>query len=143
MKSRFVFLAPVLLLLAGCVTYSTVYDGNPVDPELVARIQVGVTTKAEVMQLLGSPHQVQVTDVSGLAESLIASAPGDGLTVKLDASLMDQIYIYERMKTVRFGFFAGLYNDYRSDTRSDRLCIVFDKDGKVLAVGWTQQAEQI
>ena len=124
----------------GCITYATEYDGNPVTWDMAEFPKVGRTTKAEVLQELGSPREVKAFDVSQIAESMITRAPSDALTIKLDPSLRDEVYIYERAATTRFGLFLGFFNYYKSDRRVDRLTVVFDRKDKVLAVGYTPGA---
>lgn len=46
------------LLILGCAARSTVV-GRKIDPQRVAKIQKGVTTRQEVVNLLGSPDQLQ------------------------------------------------------------------------------------
>lgn len=140
MRSILVLLVLALALLpaTGCVTVSKVYDGNPVTPEMAAFPKPGITTKAQVLQELGSPHHVLVADVATMTESLLTRASSDTLTVNLDPSLLDEIYVYERVRTQRFAFMTVVYNNYHSDTRSDRLTIIFDSEDKVLGVGYTQ-----
>lgn len=57
LKSRTFKLLPLLLTcLAGCATIDK--RGHDVPPEQLAKIEVGVTTKEQVAELLGTPSSV-------------------------------------------------------------------------------------
>jgi hypothetical protein len=125
---------------SGCISYATTYEGNPVTWEMAEFAKVGTTTKAEVLKELGAPRQIEAFDVTSIAESIITRAPSESLTVHLDPSMRDEVYIYERAATTRFGLILGFFNYYTSDTLVDRLTVVFDRKDKVLAVGYTPGA---
>ncbi len=125
---------------SGCISYATTYEGNPVTQEMAEFAKVGTTTKAQVLQELGAPRTIEAFDVTSIAESIITRAPSEALTVKLDPSMRDEVYIYERAATTRFGLILGFFNYYTSDTLVDRLTLVFDRKDKVLAVGYTPGA---
>lgn len=124
----------------GCISYATTYEGNPVTADMADFPQVGKTTKAEVLQELGAPRQIEAFDVTSIAESIITRAPSESLTVQLDPAMRDEVYIYERAATTRFGLILGFFNYYTSDTKVDRLTVVFDRKDKVIAVGYTEGA---
>jgi len=125
---------------AGCISYATTYEGNPVTQAMADFPQVGKTTKADVLQRLGAPRQIEAFDVTSIAESIITRAPSEALTVNLDPSMRDEVYIYERAATTRFGLILFFYNYYTSDTVVDRLTVVFDNKDTVIAVGYTPGA---
>ena len=129
------------LLLSGCVAISKNFEGHPVSAPTADFPKLGVTTKAEVMQRLGAPHQIRQTEFDGIMEGLLQRSAAEAVTVHLDSALVDEVFIYERAGTRRLGVFLGLYNYYRSDSRADRLAIVFDHQAKVIAVGYTQGLE--
>jgi hypothetical protein len=133
-------IASVLLLAlsgAGCISIGRSYEGNPITPEIVSRIVKGQTTRAQVLELLGAPTLTQTADITNLAEQALARYSGEELTLQLDPSLFNDVYIYEQKQTNYFIVALILFNYYSSDLRSDRLAIFFDKDGKVLGVGWS------
>jgi len=139
-------LAPAMLLLpliSGCVAVGHSYEGNPISRDVLDRIEVGRTTRAEVLELLGAPLAVERVDVTGLTERLLARIDGDELALKLDPALFDELYIYRRTQTYRFGVFLGVYTRITSDQRSDRLTILFDPEGVVLGVGWTPGTDDL
>lgn len=121
----------------GCVAIGTQVEGNPITAETVKKIVVGTTKRAEVLELFGSPLKIDRTDITGLAERALARFQGEELTLKVDPSLFNDVYIYERREIDRFVLFLGVFNYVGSDERADRLSIFFDKNGVVLGVGWT------
>ncbi|MBS0272226.1 MAG: outer membrane protein assembly factor BamE [Proteobacteria bacterium] len=58
LKSRTFKIAPLLLItcLVGCATIDN--RGHDVQPEQLAKIKVGVTTKEQIAELLGTPSSV-------------------------------------------------------------------------------------
>ncbi len=125
---------------SGCVSWATSYDGIPITEEMAAFPKVGETTKQQVLEKLGSPRSIRIATLGGLADSLITRSRADRLTVNLDRAMRSEVFTYERTRTTRLAVILLLYNDYTSDQRTDRLTIVFDKDDKVFAVGWTPGA---
>lgn len=133
----------ILLVAAaapGCFTYATDYDGNPVSADMAAFPIVGKTTKREVLEKLGSPASIRISNGAGLAEAFFTRARADKLTVNLDRSMRDEVFTYERAVTTRKALVLVFFNYYTSDRKIDRLTIVFDKDDKVSAVGYTPGA---
>jgi len=135
------FAALVAVVLGGCVGLSTTYEGNPIAPEDLERIEVGATTRAEVLELLGSPLVIDRTDITGLAERVLARYQGEALTLQIDPSLFNDVYIYERREIDRWALILGFVNFFESDERTDRLSVFFDQEGTVMGVGWTPGRE--
>jgi hypothetical protein len=131
-------LLSAVVLSSGCVAVSKEYTGNPISEDKIAQIEVGKTTRAEVLELFGSPLRIDRTDITALAERALTRYSGEELTLKIDPSLFDDVYIWERVEISRHGIILGLgFNYVTSDERSDRLSVFFDKNGLVLGVGWT------
>lgn len=130
-------LLPLLLLGSGCISYGVTFEGNPIPRDLLSRIEKGKTTRAQVLELLGAPVQVETADITALAESALAYYEGEKLTLQIDPALFNDVYIYERRQSKHFIMAFILFNYYSSDERSDRLAVFFDKNGKVQGVGWT------
>ncbi len=57
---RLIIFISLLALIAGCTATQT--NGVKLDPNAVARIQKGVTTRAEVESLLGQPMTMAMAD---------------------------------------------------------------------------------
>ena len=140
--SRPLTLAAALTLLAslstGCVNVARTYNGNPIDATRVKDIQVGTTTKAEITEWFGAPFRIDQADVTATAQSELSQFVGDQLTVVLDPALYNDVYLYQREYVKRFALILFIpFNYYSSDTRYDRLAVVFDEEDIVAAVGWS------
>lgn len=127
----------------GCIGISTQYEGNPITKESIAKIEVGVTSRAQVLETLGSPLVIDRTDITGLAERVLSRFQGEELSLKIDPSLFNDVYIYERREVDRWLIFLGFFTFVTSDERSDRLSVFFDKKGLVLGMGWTEGTEDL
>ncbi|MHC5038808.1 MAG: hypothetical protein ACYTHM_15980 [Planctomycetota bacterium] len=131
------------LLCNSCISIGRTYEGNPISEEVLSKIVKGKTTRAEVLELLGAPVEVETADITSLAEQALARYEGEQLTLKIDPALFNDVYIYERKQTNHMIIALILFNYYTSDKRSDRLAIFFDKDGKVQGVGWSPGREDL
>ena len=131
-------LALLGLLSTGCVNVGREYIGNPIDATLVGKIVVGESTKAEITEWFGAPFRIEQADVTATAQAELSRFVGDQLTIVLDPALYNDVYLYQR----EYGKFFALiliipFNYYSSDTRYDRLAVVFDEHDVVAAVGWS------
>jgi hypothetical protein len=125
------------LLAAGCLSFGTTQEGNPISESDIQKLIKGKTTKAEVLEILGAPFKIETTEITKLAEQAVARYAGEELTLKIDPALFNDVYIYERKEVNYFFFSLILFSYYASDERHDRLAVFFDKDGKVLGIGWS------
>jgi outer membrane protein assembly factor BamE (lipoprotein component of BamABCDE complex) len=48
-------------LLVGCVPTVQSTLGHPISPEAIASIQIGKTTKTEILSMFGNPHSISPT----------------------------------------------------------------------------------
>ena len=80
MKPRFLLLLLAGLVLSGCVQFSN-QRGIDVawQDEVVARLQKGSSTRADVLTLLGPPSQVIALKDETVLYYLFEDAEGDGL----------------------------------------------------------------
>src|SRR5215510_11616463 len=104
-----VALAAALAVLNGCYV-SKKKDDRPWPPEIVARIVVGKTTKAEVLQLLGPPKQI----------------------VRL---LESEAYMYVASVEKNSGLVLVVLNLSRSDRQYDAVTVIINRQDVVTAVG--------
>jgi len=51
----------MLLVLAGCMTLNTGIGGKEIDPQLISKIELNKTTKADILQQFGNPHSISTT----------------------------------------------------------------------------------
>lgn len=109
-------LAPLLLLATGCY-FAKTKEHRPWDAELVAKIEPGKTTKAQVLQLLGPPKQI----------------------VRL---LDSEAYMYSHAVNKETGTYLLIINLSRSDTQFDAITVIINRQDLVTAVGHRFDAEQ-
>ena len=102
-------LAVALAVLNGCYV-SKKKDDRPLRGEVVAAIQVGKTTKAEVLQLLGPPKQI----------------------IRL---LESEAYMYVASVEKNSGLVLLVLTMSRSDRQYDAVTVIINRQDVVTAVG--------
>jgi len=102
-------LSAALVVLNGCY-FSKKKDDRPWPPEVVAKIEVGKTTKAEVLKLLGPPKQV----------------------IRL---LESEAYMYVASVEKNSGLVMVVLNLSRSDRQYDAVTVIINRQDVVTAVG--------
>lgn len=102
-------LALSALLLSGCYL-SKAIDDSSWDPELLKKIEVGKTTKSDLLQHLGPPKQI----------------------VRL---LDSEAYMYTHSVEKETGAFMFVVNTQRNDKQFDAITVIVDRQGVVSAVG--------
>lgn len=132
------------LLSSGCILGRT-RDEVPIDPERVARIVPGKTTKREVVELLGAP--TYVNDRIGLR--LVGKPAGlDGdnvgpLVDELVRSPLDHSYTYEYSDTKSASLYLLVISFTNQETRRDRVVVFFDDQGVVSHLGSSFNARDV
>jgi outer membrane protein assembly factor BamE (lipoprotein component of BamABCDE complex) len=101
--------AVALVLLGGCY-FGKKVDDRPWNAEMVARIEVGKTTKAQVLQLLGPPKEI----------------------IRL---LESEAYMYTHSIEKNTGAFLLLVNLSRNDRQYDSISVIINRQDVVTAVG--------
>ena len=104
------------VLLSGCF-FRKAIDDRPWNEESVAKIEVGKSTKADVLRLLGPPKQI----------------------VRL---LESEAYMYTHTVEKHTGTFLVVVNLYRTDRQYDSVCVVIDRKDVVTAVGSRFKADK-
>lgn len=105
----FVILVAAMGVLNGCYV-SKKKDDRPWRAEVAAGIQVGKTTKAEVLQLLGPPKQI----------------------IRL---LESEAYMYVASVEKNSGLVLLVLNLSRSDRQYDAVTVIINRQDVVTAVG--------
>jgi len=105
-----------LVLLSGCYV-SKKKDDRTWLPEVVARIEVGKTTKAEVLTLLGPPKQI----------------------IRL---LESEAYMYVASVEKNSGLVLLVLNLSRSDRQYDAVTVIINRQDVVTAVGSRFSADE-
>lgn len=138
-------LGPLLLALfaTGCVALGRQYEHAQLQTDKLAQVQIGVTTKAEILSRFGAPTVIQRRDIEGLLSTLAVRYQGHDLTVKLDPALFDDVYIYEYRRVNRTIVFLVVFSWLKSVDKSDRLIFFFDPEGKVAGFGLTEGTKEL
>lgn len=102
-------LVVLAFLLSGCYLQKT-RDDVGLTPDPLASIEVGRTTRAEALKLLGPPTRI----------------------IKL---LESESYEYEHTVEKRTGMTFIVFSTHRIDKQRDAITLIFDKQGIVQAVG--------
>ena len=101
--------------LAGCfLTRDT--TNVPLEPERIARLEPGVTTATQALELLGGPVEV----------------------VQLGRR---SAWLYEHQRTKRSGLFLFVFTALNTDTQQDRLWLFFDENDVLRHAGATLDAK--
>jgi hypothetical protein len=125
--------AVLAAITSGCLFYATgkVEEGKTIDAAKVKQIVIGMTTRGEVYELLGTPHsqfQGQVELKEGSLQGLFSHIQNRYLS-----SLDDEHYaMLYRFTTTRGKITAGTaivlgYSNQQYTIQSDELLILFDK----------------
>lgn len=123
-------LACAAWLATGCFTIE-VTAGNQVPTERVPQIEVGKTTKAEILDWFGAPEDY--TDPSGLRRML-----DDGVVLPEDVLAFPyaDVLVYETTHGRAKGLLLFLFNWFDIHVTSDRLVVFFDDQDRVLYYGF-------
>ena len=113
---RTILAAAALFALGGCY-FGKKNEDRTWDPALVARIEPGKTTKAQVLQLLGPPQQV----------------------VRL---LESEAYMYTHSIEKATNTFLVVLNLSRTDKQYDAITVIINRQDVVTAVGSRFAAEE-
>jgi len=100
----------IVVIVATCFITGCASTGQRMDPAKISQIEDGVTTRTQVIELLGNPYGTSLTD--------------DGKE-KLN-------YMFVRMRTKARSFipFVGMFF-WGADTEKETLQILIGEDGKV------------
>jgi outer membrane protein assembly factor BamE (lipoprotein component of BamABCDE complex) len=116
MRPTRLLLVPLLALVGGCY-FGKTKEERPWSAEAAAKIEVGKTTKAEVLRLLGPPKQI----------------------VRL---LESEAYMYTHTVQKETGTYLILINLRRSDTQFDSITVIINRQDVVTAVGSRFSADE-
>ena len=122
---------------SGCITggYAT---GHEVPADLVAKIELGVTTRSEVLDWFGSP--LHFTDATTLGRALDATdlTPEDVIGIPFA-----DVLVFRRTKGRLSGLILILYNTGTWKIASDTLVVYFDDDDRVLYYGYSEETRAL
>jgi len=107
-----------LLLLAPACAFARTTNNAPLDPAALRSLRPGVSTAADVVQVLGAP-----SDVVQLGKR--------------------SAYRYEFSSTKHTALFLLVLGFYNEDTRADRAWVFFDENLVLSHVGVTLDADDV
>src|SRR5262245_28172944 len=117
--------AAALWLASGCTIVRT-YSGNELPPQVDARLVAGKTTKAEVLADLGPPDRL-VRQYAGDV-CVYAYIRRNENSFELSEPVFTRLLIFSYTKT---------------QEKSDRMVVMFDRNGIVTGVGFRRGTEQL
>jgi hypothetical protein len=120
-------LAPlVALALASACTFVRTYSGNELAPGVDDRIEAGRSTKADVLRDLGPPDR------------LVRQYDGDVFVYAYIRRNVDTLELSEPVFT-----HLTIFSYTRTQEKSDRMVVLFDRNGTVTGVGFRRGTEQL
>ena len=128
----------VLAVVAqGCVSVSYV-DGTRIPTELLPRIQPGVTTKAEVLDLFGAPQGF--SDANVLRKLLDEMDVDVGDPLELPFS---DVLVFQHVRGTIRATTLVVYSWFDIRTAADTLVIFFDVEDRVTYYGFREGTRAI
>src|SRR5579862_8955068 len=120
-------MAVLTVALPGCFILRG-YRDHPLDQQKIASIQRGVTTKSEVLVLLGPPQEIDARELTMLGATLDQGLPRPGEKPPEERVVAARWfrYTYERGNGMMMLFI--LFNYVDVDLKNDSLVIFFDDD---------------
>jgi hypothetical protein len=119
------------VMLSGCVMART-YRDHPLDEQKIASIEPGVTTKAEVLERLGPPQEIDPREITAVN---LSPEPFEPLPERVVAS---RYFRYTYTRGNGQALIALLFNYLEFDEKSDSLVIFFDDQNKVQAYAFVK-----
>jgi hypothetical protein len=117
--------------LAGCAL-GTQRFGRAIDAGRIASLEVGASSKADVLRLFGPPTAYSRLPVVPVAEAaaLPAEAPGEP---------DPDVFVYEYREDRESFFTVILYTRFRREVVADRLMVFFDAQDRVRYVAFEEE----
>src|ERR1035437_1401536 len=135
-------LTGVAMLVSGCVMART-YRDHPIDEQQMATIQRGVTTKNDILGLLGPPQEIDARELTavGVPFEQILPRPGEKPPLERIVAARWFRYTYERGNGM--AMILLLFNYFDFDQKNDSLVIFFDGDNKVEDFAFRKDTERL
>lgn len=121
--------------LAGCAI-GTQRFGRPIDAERIAQIQVGVSSKADVLRDFGPPSSYSALPV---VPSEQESSAGEGPLARAERE--SRVFVYEYREDRENFFTVLLFTRFRREVLSDRLMVFFDPGDVVRYVAFSRETQ--
>jgi hypothetical protein len=123
--------------LCGCAI-STQRFGRPIDAERIASIQVGTSTKADVLREFGPPSAYSALPVVPSPQSPSATG-GEDLLARAEAE--SRMFVYEYREDRENFLTIILFTRFRREVVADRLMVFFDDGDVVRYVAFARQTQ--
>lgn len=130
--------AALILLTSSCIFYAggSVEKGNPINPDDVARIEVGKTTRSEVFKLLGAPHSIfqgraEIEEALAFGPPYIFVLSKDKRTFDtIDKSLYAMLYWYRKGSMNAFALVVFAYT--QTEIPNDDFLLFLTKETNIV-----------
>ena len=128
---RFLLASLASVLLAGCAL-GTQRFGRLIDTSRISSLEVGVSSKADVLRLFGPPTSTSRLPVVAPAEpgTLSSDAPSEP---------NPDVFVYEYREDRESFFTAILFTRFRREVLADRLMVFFDAQDRVRYVAFAKE----
>jgi hypothetical protein len=134
MSMRRVGLASLCATLTCACALGTQRFGREIDAAEIASLEVGVSTKADVLRLFGPPTTHSRLPVVPAPD---ADAPGTVAREEPDSD----VFVYEYREDRENFFTVILFTRFRREVLADRLMVFFDGADVVRYVAFAQQTD--
>ena len=124
--------------LTGCAI-STQRFGRPIDADRIASIQVGASTKADVLREFGPPSAYSALPVVPSPQNPSATG-GEDLLARAEAE--SRMFVYEYREDRENFLTIILFTRFRREVVSDRLMVFFDEADVVRYVAFARQTQE-
>jgi hypothetical protein len=118
------------LALSGCAIART-YRDHPLDEQKIGTIQRGVTTKDQILQLLGPPQEIDARELTAVGVSFEQVLPRPGEKPPTERIVAARFFRYTYERGNGMAIILLLFNYFDFDQKNDSLVIFFDGDNKV------------
>lgn len=142
-RIRWVGIVILVIVTGGCVSVSRQYEGARLPVADIEHVEVGVTTRQDILDVFGPPLILQKRDFEGLVSALGTSFQGENLTVQLDPKLLNEVFIYEYRRVNRWSLILVLFNYFSSVDKSDRLMFFFDVNNTLAGMGVSEGIKEL
>jgi outer membrane protein assembly factor BamE (lipoprotein component of BamABCDE complex) len=145
MRSRIGLLMTGVLLvvaLSGCVM-GRVYRDHALDETKIATIQRGVTTKQEILDLLGPPQEIEARELVAIGVPLEPFISRRGDKPPIERIVAARFFRYTYTRANGMAIILILFNYGEFDQKSDNLVIFFDGDNKVEDFAYRKDTDQL
>ena|SRR5215475_3875055 len=135
-------LALAALALSGCVM-ARQYVNQPIDEQKIATIQRGVTTKTEILALLGPPQEIDARELTAIGVSFEPFYNSAGEPPPIERIVAARYFRYVYLRGNGSGLILVLFNYFEFDQKSDNLVIFFNGDDRVQDFAYARDTDRL